>query len=346
MKMKKVLQIALIASPFSVLVIVSQICVSLEAHAAALDPQRDLSVSFSSKRGAPDPGYIIGRVKNKSGNTYPCVRLTFNLSTRYDMRRAGERGRHLGFLSTEVKNIQPGSTVGYEVELPYPAGFGLESVDVCQDVPAAQPEREIADAPQILSFRISPATIKAGEWVKFYWEVKDAERVKLLDNIGEVQSNIRLSSGEFGWPLSMSGEYSTSQNKTTTYELVAENQQGKTTKKTFTVQVAASGTTAGTCTIWGQLTGKWRQKIQERPGSPASTWVVDVDILTYDSRERVAGASVNNKGQYQSRKLPAERRFLVRPRWKSEPREDVVLCKRDKNHKAATFRITGRPLID
>ena len=173
--MKKMLKVGLIAALFSVLAVLSHPYISLakEAKAAVLDPKRDLSVSFSSKHGAPDPGYVIGRVTNRSGNTYPCVHLKFKLSTRFDMRRGGEQGRHLGFLSTEVKNIQPRSTVDYEVKLPYPAGFGLESVSVCREGPPGIERPKFPDAPNIISFKVEPQKIHKGESVTFHWQTSN-----------------------------------------------------------------------------------------------------------------------------------------------------------------------------
>ena len=89
--------------------------------------------------------------------------------------------------------------------------------------------------PKIVSFRVSPRTIEAGKMVKFFWEVKDAETVRLYDDYGEMETRI-----SDGWPLTTSGYHGTTQEKTVTYKLVAENREGKTTTKTFTVRVRAS----------------------------------------------------------------------------------------------------------
>lgn len=130
-------------------------------EAAALDPERDLSISFSTNRESGDPGYVFGTVKNKSSNTYPCVRLEFNLFTRFDMRRSGEKTRRLGVLRTEVKNIQPHSISDYKERLPSPAGIGLKSVSVCREGPSAQPGKsrrpKTGPAP---TFRRAPPTFR------------------------------------------------------------------------------------------------------------------------------------------------------------------------------------------
>jgi hypothetical protein len=82
-----------------------------------------------------------------------------------------------------------------------------------------------------------------------------------------------------------------------------------------------------------------------RPQGPASIWIVDVYILAHDSREPVAEATVNGRGEYEAKDLPAGK-YVLRPVWDSDPREAEVACVTDKNHTAPTFRITGRPLID
>ena len=52
-------------------------------HAQSVtDMRRDLGVSNGSSLG----GAVNGKIKNNSDNQYPCVRLDFNLYTRYDMR--------------------------------------------------------------------------------------------------------------------------------------------------------------------------------------------------------------------------------------------------------------------
>ena len=101
--------------------------------------------------------------------------------------------------------------------------------------PAPPPSR-----PKIVSFRASPALVEAGKNVKIFWEVKDAETVRFFDDHGELESRIKLDNGTYGWPLTMPGAFSTTQNKTTTYKLVAKNREGKIARKSFTVRVKAS----------------------------------------------------------------------------------------------------------
>jgi hypothetical protein len=110
--------------------------------------------------------------------------------------------------------------------------------------------------PNIVSFRASPTTVEAGKYVKFFWEVKDAETVRFYDDYGELESPIQLHNGTYGWPLKMRGAFSTTQNKTATYKLFAENREGKTTTKTFTVRVKASQL-RGTYTIQQKSNGRY-----------------------------------------------------------------------------------------
>lgn len=131
--MKKMFKLSLIVSLFGILAFVGytygfQVKAS---EAAALNPGRDLSVSFGKKHGTSGQGFVVGTVTNKSANTYTCVSIKFRL--------IGKNSRHLGFLSTEVKNIRPGSAVRYKEKLPYLAGFGLESISVCRSGSSGQP---------------------------------------------------------------------------------------------------------------------------------------------------------------------------------------------------------------
>jgi len=68
-------------------------------------------------------------------------------------------------------------------------------------------------------------------WIEFSWETKSANRVRLYKEGVEIKSRSQLSNGEIGWPLSMARGYKTQYNKPTIYELVAENDKGKVSKK-------------------------------------------------------------------------------------------------------------------
>jgi hypothetical protein len=99
-------------------------------------------------------------------------------------------------------------------------------------VAASEPPKA-PPALRIASFRVSPATIKPGGWIKFYWEVENAESVRLYDDVGEIESRE-------GWDFRENGTFSTTIKKTTTFRLFAEDRTGRTARKTFTVRVAGS----------------------------------------------------------------------------------------------------------
>jgi hypothetical protein len=101
--------------------------------ADALDPERDLAVTFSAKhKGGSDPGHVLGTVTNRSKLLYPCVVVEFDMSTRFDMRKKGEGARPLGTLRTEVRELQGGSVSNFKEPLPFPAGIRLKAVTVCR----------------------------------------------------------------------------------------------------------------------------------------------------------------------------------------------------------------------
>ncbi|MEN8206774.1 MAG: RICIN domain-containing protein [Pseudomonadota bacterium] len=143
----------------------------------------------------------------------------------------------LGFPATLLGGFQSQHSESATFELVAENAHGKATKRIV--VPAAGVEPP-PPRPTIVSFGANPTTVEAGEEVKFYWEVKHAERVRLYDNHGEIKTRNRLPNGEYGWPLSLSGEESMTQHKTTTYRLVAENREGKTARKTFTVKVRAS----------------------------------------------------------------------------------------------------------
>lgn len=88
----------------------------------------------------------------------------------------------------------------------------------------------IATKPEILDFRVVQQTSKSQKEVKLYWKVKHALKVRLYDDIGEIEGDIELDNNTFGWPLSMPGAFTTGINKTTTYKLVAIGKSGRVTK--------------------------------------------------------------------------------------------------------------------
>ncbi len=105
--------------------------------------------------------------------------------------------------------------------------------------------------PQILSFRASPATVKSGDTVRFYWQVKGAKRVRLYDDFGEIESRIVLADGTLGWPLEMKGALMESPTRTATYKLVATNRVGTVSKS---LRVLVRGRS---CPVSVEITGRY-----------------------------------------------------------------------------------------
>ena len=84
----------------------------------------------------------------------------------------------------------------------------------------------INSAPEIIDFRIDPQSIYKGDPIRFYWEVKNAQNVRLYDSYGEIKSIIQLPNGELGWPHIINGTYRENLDKTETYILKATNNYG------------------------------------------------------------------------------------------------------------------------
>lgn len=95
------------------------------------DMRRDLVVSQGSSRGQGEFGSVNGKIKNVSANHYACVRLDFNLSTRYDMLQAGHPARHLGVLSIELRELPSNSEREFSKPLPFPAGIEPKPLSEC-----------------------------------------------------------------------------------------------------------------------------------------------------------------------------------------------------------------------
>jgi hypothetical protein len=96
-----------------------------------LEPLRELSVSFSSKKVDSD-WLLMGNVENKSGRSFPCIKVRFDMSTSYQDQMQGESKRHLGFLDVEVRDLEPHEKRPYQKKLPQQAGISLDSKQECQ----------------------------------------------------------------------------------------------------------------------------------------------------------------------------------------------------------------------
>lgn len=99
------------------------------------DPQRELSITFEARHEGQDAGEVFGTIVNRSANSYPCVRIEFDLFTRFDLRQPGQPTLPLGVLAVEVRGLQPRTVRGYQQQLPFPAGIGLKSIGECSVPP-------------------------------------------------------------------------------------------------------------------------------------------------------------------------------------------------------------------
>jgi len=218
----------------------------------AKDPQRDLSVSFSSRHEGSDPGSVFGVVRNSSINAYPCVHIEFNLYTRFDLVPPGEKGRYLGVLPVEVQDVHPRSVRDYRQQLPFPAGIGLKSVSECQGEPATESPEAPAILPQILSFTVIPTRIHTGQTTTLQWTLQwrtaNADQVF----VGEGNPKFPQTSSEpivAPRAVETSGSWQVNPSHTTIYRLEAKK-GADSAIKVVTVEVTPSLTVDGTNHHW------------------------------------------------------------------------------------------------
>jgi hypothetical protein len=292
-----------------------------QAVAADFNPKLDLRVTFSSEGTETGAGFVVGHVKNVSTQDFSCIVLDFGLSTRFDQRQKGQPSHRLGTLPVEVRNLGSRTTVFFREALPFPAGFGLNNIRHCETDTAQD-----AALPRIVSFRVTPNPVQRGEFVSFFWEVRNADRVRLFDDFGEIETRNMLPNGEFGWPLSESGAESMSVNKATIFKLVAENRDGRETTSSVTVRLVEA---KQFCTVLGRVTGT---PVQTRllPNGPIETFELkQVGVFVPGERTPKFKTRVDRHGQYRFRQLPAGQEFRVAPlgwNWRYDRRNERVSC--------------------
>ncbi len=200
------------------------------AYPQGRDPSRDLSVSWSSRR-EPDPGSIFGSLTNKSINNYPCVRIQFDLFTRFDLRKPGEQSKYLGVFTVGVKGISPRTVRNFDQPLPYPAGIGLRSVSEC-----GQSDSVPGDM-KILSFTITPANIVAGQTATLQWQTENSETVQVGMQNPEVLRDQRAERILKPRSVESSGSLQVTPSQTTTYALKATKGSFSSYARSVTVTV-------------------------------------------------------------------------------------------------------------
>lgn len=195
-----------------------------------------------------------------------------------------------------------------------------------------------ATSAKIISFVSNTSNIQKGSSVTLSWRTANANTVMLGQSGANNFQKVKAS-----------GSRSVSPDKTTNYVLmVGKATKGPTAMKSKTLQIAVSTPPTGTCSIEGELEGKWRQRIKERPQAPSSIWTVAVGIFIVgsDIPFPFEGASISDHGIYRFKDLSAGKEYMVRPSWASSPRKGNISCKAGKIHKGPKFKITGGPLID
>lgn len=205
-------------------------------------------------------------------------------------------------------------------------------------VSVAPTNTPISSAEKIISFVSSSTSIDKGSSATLSWSTKEANIVMLG----------REGTTDF-FAVETSGSRSVSPDKTTIYVLMAgQSTNGPTTMQSSKLELEVSVPPNGTCSIVGELSGKWQRLIKENPTGPSSMWTVGVGIYIADSNSPFAtiGASVNKLGRYRINDLSAGKNYIVRPSWASTPREGNISCTQGGIHKGPNFKVTGGPKID
>jgi hypothetical protein len=140
--------------------------------------------------------------------------------------------------------------------------------------------------PEILAFKVTPQTVNHGDFVRFYWQTKGAEQVRLYDNFGEIRSRIKLANGRYGWPLAMNNEMQESVNKSITYRLVAINKVGSVSKY-FKVTVRDKS-----CEVIILITGKYGKYTDS-----VSVWQVKSSRYKFLFKRRFSTVRDHRKGK-------------------------------------------------
>lgn len=203
--------------------------------------------------------------------------------------------------------------------------------------------KEPAAPAKIISFVTNKSKIKKGESVNLSWRTENANTVTLSKRGAKDIQTVQTS-----------GSQSVSPDKTTTYLLMAGRRtKGSTAMVSKLLQVTVSTPPNRTCSITGNLTGKWKQLVYEQLKGPGSMWTVDVEIYAAGSDKMLRVASVANKGIYGNGKyrfngLDCGKKYTLIPSWDSSPPERNVSFSAGKSHRnfLGNFTITGSPSYD
>ncbi len=321
---------------------------SLSVYARqARDPQRDLTVSFSSKHDGQHPGFVFGVVKNNSTNAYPCVRLEFDLGTRFDLRPPGQPSKHLGVLTVEVQNLRPQGQRDYEKELPFPAGLGLKSVGECAGEPAQSPappaarppaaRPPVSGFPEVLSFTAAPQRVRSGEVVTLRWQTANADEVFVGERNPDWPQTSRdpIRSPQRVQP---SGTLQVRPVRSTAYRIEAKT-GGKGTSEDVSVEVV------GTCVLTGRVEGKRQFSTKDDRGQPFTFTLRVMTMRGPDNSHRTEqlrpqSPNAATTATYTFTNVPAGQTYRIQPMGVvSAPTHLDVECLPGQTHTVQVFRI-------
>lgn len=211
-----------------------------------------------------------------------------------------------------------------------------ESVRVSQATPGS---------PQIVSFDSDKRQISEGDTATLRWITTGAEKVLL--EAYPMRGNSSVSD------LPSTGFLSVSPSVSTTYELKASSRRGlSSVSQRLHIRVIATPEVAGTCSVSGRVTGRWRVQVDDPTGrqtgiAGTSTYTLkSMRITSQDSGKLVATAPLSLSGRYTFENLPAGKKYKIAPElgWRHEPQSRIVSCTANESHRA-DFRILG-PMID
>ena len=330
-----------------------------QALAAELDAQRDVRVSFSTEGTENGAGFVVGKVSKASKaatHDFSCVLLEFGLFTRFDQKRSGEPSQRLGMLAVEVTGLASQAGVPYRKALPFPAGIRLEKVSTCDGEAVKEPTKEAAKEPQkaaekapekadgppqIVAFKVTPDRVQRGGSVTLSWEVRNAARVRLFDNSGEIESGNLLPGGQRGRPLSMSGEESLAIDKATTFRLLALDRDGRRVAATATVRLLNAPSVS--CRIFGRVSGT-PVRARLSPSGPMETFkLTQVGAFVPGERDAKYRTRVDAQGNYRFSQLPGNQEFRIAPlggAWRYDGSKEMVSCLAGKSFRV-DFAIQG-----
>jgi hypothetical protein len=323
-----------LGSIFMLLPLLLFFCPAAVYTQTARNLEQEIGVSFTFKEDGSDLKTVVGEVRNKTANTYPCVRLEFDLYG--PARPAGEPRRRLGVLPVLVQNLPPRGVRNYERQLPYRASVVIKSVTDCPP----STDRRMIDAPKIFSFTVSSARISTGQSTTLRWHTENTEQVF----VGEANP---------GWPrdgseqplraprsVNLSGSLQVSPTQTTTYRLEAKKRMSAF--QDVTVEVTSAPPPPTTCTITGRITGKLRYETEDDRGQPGVSTLTHIIIKT-PGVDRMR-AQIRRDRTYTFENVPAGKTYTIFPDFfRSRPQERNVLCQPNGNHTGMDFHITNAP---